>query len=310
MWCAPKAKLPSKSRPGEVFYCNDSKEIYFSVADGSLLNLSDLLAGALPNVRHVGPQGQPGERGEKGDQGFQGERGEKGTPGKDGKDGLPGPRGERGEKGDKGDQGIQGIQGIQGLKGDPGPKGDIGPAGVNVAAGQQCTQGSVIGFDNGGNIICKSVPQTYAIGDKGPAGGIVFYITDGGLHGLEAAPQDQSSGGWGCDGTYLTGAHGTAVGTGAQNTADILAGCSEPGIAARIADGYTLNGYYHWFLPSKDELNLLYQHKGVVGGFATASYWSSTEYAIDDTCSQNFSTGGQYYYDKYTTLEVRAVRAF
>jgi len=30
----------------------------------------------------------------------------------------------------------------------------------------------------------------YAVGDTGPAGGIVFYTSDGGLHGLEAAPAD------------------------------------------------------------------------------------------------------------------------
>jgi len=34
---------------------------------------------------------------------------------------------------------------------------------------------------------------TYAIGDTGPSGvGIVFYITDGGLHGMEVAPSDRS----------------------------------------------------------------------------------------------------------------------
>ena len=38
-------------------------------------------------------------------------------------------------------------------------------------------------------------PVVYAIGDTGPSGvGIVFYTPDGGLHGLEAAPVDQSDG--------------------------------------------------------------------------------------------------------------------
>jgi hypothetical protein len=35
-----------------------------------------------------------------------------------------------------------------------------------------------------------------------------------------------------------------------------------------------------WYLPSRDELNLLYQNKDAVGGFATtghATYWSSTQ---------------------------------
>ena len=111
----------------------------------------------------------------------------------------------------------------------------------------------------------------YAVGDTGPAGGIVFYITDGGLHGLEAAPVDQSaSAAWGCFGVPFAGADGTDIGTGAQNTADILAGCGETPIAADIAAGYTLNGFSDWFLPSKDELKELYLQKDVVGEIGRA----------------------------------------
>jgi hypothetical protein len=89
----------------------------------------------------------------------------------------------------------------------------------------------------------SKLKPTYAIGHTGPAGGIVFYVTDRGTHGLEAAPADLSDGSeWGCSGggTPIAGADGTAVGTGAQNTADILAGCSQPGTAAALADSYRL----------------------------------------------------------------------
>jgi len=229
--------------------------------------------------------------------------------------------------------GPQGPTGPAGLTGPAGPAGSspvltwsgdqiavngavtgphlTGPAGANVVAGQQCTQGSVIGFDNSGNIICESVPQTYAIGDTGPAGGIVFYITDGGLHGLEAAPADQSSGAaWGCYGTNIAGADGTAVGTGAQNTADIVAVCFDSGIAAKIAHNYTLNGYNNWFLPSKGELNLLYLQKVVVGGIAGDGYWSSSERSIYFAWYLSLDDGGQYGYLKDDLLRVRAVRAF
>lgn len=41
-------------------------------------------------------------------------------------------------------------------------------------------------------------PVVYAIGDTGPAGGIVFYVTEGGIHGLEAAQVDQGYAPWGC----------------------------------------------------------------------------------------------------------------
>jgi hypothetical protein len=151
----------------------------------------------------------------------------------------------------------------------------------------------------------------YAIGDTGPAGGIVFYTTDGGLHGLESAPADQSLGApWGCRGTSIAGAGGTAVGTGAQNTADILAGCSVTGIAAQIADDYTLGGYDDWFLPSKGELNKLYQQRNVVGEFAFDGYWSSTKLDSHDAWAQIFTIGIQYYPSKSNPLRVRAVRAF
>ena len=32
-----------------------------------------------------------------------------------------------------------------------------------------------------------------------------------------------------------------------------------------------------WYLPNKDELNLLYNQKNVVGGFANHDYWSSSD---------------------------------
>ena len=101
------------------------------------------------------------------------------------------------------------------------------------------------------------------------------------------------------------------MGTGAANTAAIVAGCAEANTAAKIADAYALNGYTDWYLPSKDELNLLYQQKTVVGGFAFNYYWSSSEDSSDDAWLQYFYNGLQYYSgNKGSTLPVRAVRAF
>lgn len=155
-------------------------------------------------------------------------------------------------------------------------------------------------------------PVVYSIGGMGPAGGIVFYITDGGAHGLEAAPTDQTSATWGCSGT-LIGSTDTAIGSGAQNTADILANCAEAGIAAKVADTYTLNGYDDWFIPSKDEWNslsrLIYDEKLV--GFDAGYYWSSTEHdaiAARVTFSPVPNTWSLGY--KTDTKPVRAVRAF
>jgi len=161
----------------------------------------------------------------------------------------------------------------------------------------------------------NALEKTYAIGDTGPAGGIVFYVIELGHHGLEAAPADQAipfnpGAEWGCFGTSITGADGIAIGTGAQNTADILAGCATAGIAARLADNYTLNGYNDWFLPSKDELNELNINKVVVGGFSPLNYWSSSEFDGNTAWVQAFSidiTGNR---TKTFADGVRAVRAF
>jgi hypothetical protein len=169
----------------------------------------------------------------------------------------------------------------------------------------------------------ESIPgfeQPYEIGDTGPAGGIVFYLDESQLHGLEAAPADVDLNGavaggasfeWGCYGTALTGADGTAIGTGEQNTADILAGCATANIAAQVAAQYVWpNGQTDGFLRSKDELNTLYAQKTVVGRFTNSYFWSSSEYPAYFAWFQSFSNGSQNFNPKFITMRVRAVWAF
>ena len=125
---------------------------------------------------------------------------------------------------------------------------------------------------------CDGFPTAppYAIGDYGPAGGIVFHL-DNDTAGLEAAPVDQDDGTgaeWGCYYTNIWGADGTSVGTGAQNTLDMLAAACLPSfdgndLAADLVAAYSLNGFDDWSLPSITELNLLFAQKDVVGGFAS-----------------------------------------
>lgn len=154
-------------------------------------------------------------------------------------------------------------------------------------------------------------------------GGIVAYIFQAGdtgyvagqTHGLIAATSDQSTAAqWGCYGTEITGADGTAIGTGNQNTIDIMAGCATAGIAARLCGDLVLNGYSDWYLPSKDELNKLYINRTAIGGFATGfGYLSSSESQIFTTTGaldQNFGGGGQDVVDKNGSYRVRAVRSF
>ena len=162
------------------------------------------------------------------------------------------------------------------------------------------------------------VPPTYTIG-QAALGGIIFYIlqpSDPGYdfykqHGLIAATSDQSSGiGWGCNGTTISGADGTALGTGAQNTTDILASCAARPIAASVAAAHNGGGYTDWYLPSQNELNILYINKPAVGGFSNNSYWSSSERDGSRAYLQTLDSGFQYFTGKINTYLVRAIRSF
>ena len=112
--------------------------------------------------------------------------------------------------------------------------------------------------------------REYEPGDVGPAGGLIFYknpnpCADGWRY-LEAAPVDQSAAPSGdAFARAVTGARGTAVGTGKQNTADMLAACAERGTAAELCANYSLNGVGGWFLPSRDELALMYRNLKAAG---------------------------------------------
>ena len=159
-----------------------------------------------------------------------------------------------------------------------------------------------------------------AIGDT-YQGGIIFYL-DGNGGGLIAAPSDQSTGAeWGCYGTAISGADGSGIGTGNQNTIDILNGCSQSGIAADICANLTLGGYSDWSLPSKGECQEMRFNIGKgdvlglgnIGSFADYNYWSSTEYGIGALIEGFYVTspnpdGGDAY--KNEDLYVRAIRAF
>jgi hypothetical protein len=166
-----------------------------------------------------------------------------GPAGADGNDGAAGTDGTNGIAGAAGNDGAAGTDGTNGIAGADGNDGAQGPAGLGAISfhlpptdtDYNYTLGTVwidttatavyiladktVGAAVWINMAGAAAAVTYAIGDDGPAGGKVFYVTNGGLHGLEAAPVDQSDAAeWGCFENNVTGAVGTAIGTGAQNT--------------------------------------------------------------------------------------------
>jgi hypothetical protein len=164
----------------------------------------------------------------------------------------------------------------------------------------------------------------YALQDVGPAGGWVFYdkgsYSDGWRY-LEAAPASvEIIVKWmqGVD-SFSTGATETGIGTGMRNTQLIVSAIIDSATdmdsyaeAAHGCRGLCYGGVSDWFLPSKDELDLMYTNLYLngVGGFADGNYWSSSEYNANLAWDQKFNNGNQTYYYKYGIRRVRAVRAF
>ena len=151
-------------------------------------------------------------------------------------------------------------------------------------------------------------------------GGVVFYIDDTGKHGLVCAIEDLPYAMWGCYPKEISGADGRAIGSGYQNTQDILADCTELS-AARRCHLSNLNGYNDWFLPSIDELHEMYLNKDIIDATAVAHggnafggrYWSSTEYHISPgtyAWMQDFGIEAPNRWEKYFSAFTRAVRAF
>ena len=144
-------------------------------------------------------------------------------------------------------------------------------------------------------------------------GGIIFYLDSTGMHGLVCANYDQATTAiWGCKTTLIPGADGIAIGTGLQNTLDIIGTCTTSGIAADICDSLVLNGYGDWFLPSKEELKLIYTNlkSNGIGNFSNAPYWSSTEMTSAFAWEVIFNGGFTQGTGKNNNASVRAVRIF
>lgn len=181
--------------------------------------------------------------------------------------------------------------------------------------------------------------KTYDIGDVGPGGGIVFYVSEvafpvhqpnGGtkmcnyleVSQLEvgkiswcACPYGKKNNQW-CNVSTSDG-----LGAGLINTANIINAFHGETNTTTNCAAYACSKYYtqttqqgEWYLPSKTELDLLYRNlrDKVISTGSDGYHWSSSQYSNNYAWYQRFSDGDQrsYYTGKRYTYSVRAVRAF
>ncbi|MDR1325686.1 MAG: DUF1566 domain-containing protein [Treponema sp.] len=157
----------------------------------------------------------------------------------------------------------------------------------------------------------------YAIGDYGPGGGRIFYVKEQYSEGwryLECASYDVGSTQWGLNGADVSGT-GTQLGTGKQNSRlllDRMYQAGERNRAVQHCATYNEGGFTDWFLPSKNELDLIYRNLHT-DGYVTLTdnyYWSSSQYNDGYVWCQLFQDGAQGYGSKNYTFCVRPIRSF
>ena len=177
----------------------------------------------------------------------------------------------------------------------------------------------------------NSTKKTYKIGDEGPGGGIVFYVDKEGFrvydgkggketcHYLEMSKNTLGGSYWFPEYNYI-GATQEGVGYGKSNTYKILNAktsreLTEKNCAAHRCSKYSTSSTKagEWWLPSKDELDLIYQSQKerVLASCTDKYHWSSSESGNNLACVEVLGDGDwNHYYKVNFKNSVRAVRAF
>jgi hypothetical protein len=200
-------------------------------------------------------------------------------------------------------------------------KGNVNVTGTMRIQGGSPGEGKILTSDANGNATWE--PRGYQVGNFAH-GGVVFYVEPCGTKGLVCAIENRAAIEWG-DVSYKINSTAYGIYGGKTNTSIIIsvhaAHGEYYGVAARHGINYKYGGYGDWYLPSKDELNLIHQNYLTINAVSIANggeaihsnelYWSSTEYDIEHAWVQRLTTtGAQYATPKNNIRYVRPIRAF
>ncbi len=177
--------------------------------------------------------------------------------------------------------------------------------------------GTVSGGGSGGNF-------THYIGEQF-GGGVIFHLfkdAQGAEHGLIVDKTDLSTSQvWSNIDTSLIGASAQSSWDGLSNSNAIVGQAGHTSSAAALCLNSTNNGQSDWYLPSIQELNMLWNNYYTVARSISqiagatqlgnnAFYWSSSENNAYYAWGYTFDYGSASNGNKYGAYSVRAVRAF
>jgi hypothetical protein len=167
-----------------------------------------------------------------------------------------------------------------------------------------------------------------AVGKIGPGGGLVFHraasAQSWGRY-LEMAPKNWSGGAsdptrlWSGNTSDKLSGTSSNVGSGATNTALMIAqagGGNTAGRAGTSSVAYRGGGLSDWFLPSRDDLTLMYNYRDSVSDpysfVINQTYWSSVqnEFTNGSALLISLTSGSGVSGGKNTAHYVRPIRAF
>jgi hypothetical protein len=179
------------------------------------------------------------------------------------------------------------------------------------------TAESIVGGGSGGGGFTHYIGEEFG-------GGVIFHLwkdNAGVEHGLIVDKTDLSTAqAWSNIDQTLIGPAAQSIWDGLSNSNAVVGQAGHTSSAAALCLNSTNGGQNDWYLPSVQELNMLWNNYYTVARSLTqisgatqlqpAYYWSSTEYVTNYAWTFNFGNGNANYYFKYLTYYVRAVRAF